>query len=193
MDYSKKISDLSQKHATAQALVLSTKKQTAKAILHHDDALGALRIFQQTAEIIQQKAHRQISYVVTRCLAVVFDDPYQFQIQFEQKRGRTEARLQFVRRGLVLQDPLDESGGGVVDIASFALRLASLILSRPQRRRCLILDEPFKFVHPPERRPRIVKMIQMLADEFDVQFIIVTGIEELVTGTVIHLDNRQDL
>ena len=72
-------------------------------------------------------------------------------------------------------------------MASFALRVACLILSQPERRRLLILDEPFKFVHPPERRPRLVAMLEMLANEFGVQVIMITGIDELRCGAVLEL------
>ena len=92
------------------------------------------------------------------------------------------------REGLVLDDPINSAGGGVIDVAAFGLRVASLILSKPAHRRLLVLDEPFKFVHPPERRPRLVEMLKMLAREFQVQIIMVTGIEELHCGTVIHIE-----
>ncbi|MCH8068353.1 MAG: ATPase, partial [Candidatus Marinimicrobia bacterium] len=73
---------------------------------------------QQVAQNIQQQAHDQIAGVVTRCLQAVFDDSYEFHIDFERKRGRTEAQLYFSRNGNRL-DPMSASGGGCVDLASF--------------------------------------------------------------------------
>src|SRR6185503_13063551 len=80
----------------------------------------AQEILQLLAQAVQQQAHTKISGVVSSCLSAVFDDPYEFRVQFDRKRGRTEASLRFVRGGLEV-DPLTASGGGVVDVAAFAL------------------------------------------------------------------------
>lgn len=145
----------------------------------------AKKIVQAVAQAVQQKAHDRIAGVVSRCLSAVFDEPYEFRVLFEQKRGRTEARLVFCRGELEV-DPLTASGGGVVDVAAFALRLSALLLTRPPLRRVVVLDEPFKFVSE-AYRGRVRLMLETLAAELDVQFVVVTHIRELVTGTVIDL------
>ena len=145
----------------------------------------ALEVTQHVAEAIQENAHKQIAAVVSRCLEAVFDEPYEFEIIFERKRNRTEARLVFVREGLEV-DPMSASGGGVVDVACFALRLACLMLSRPPKRRLVVLDEPFKFVSA-GYRDNVRTMLETLAEEMQVQFIMVTHIEELQTGKVIQI------
>ena len=123
--------------------------------------------------------------MVSRCLEAVFDEPYEFHLNFELKRGRTEARLSFVRDGVEV-DPLTASGGGVVDVAAFALRLSCLMLAQPPLRRLLVMDEPFKYVSE-EYRERIRVLLETLATEMGVQFVMVTHITELKTGTVIEL------
>jgi ABC-type uncharacterized transport system YnjBCD ATPase subunit len=140
---------------------------------------------QLVAEALQQRVHHQLAAVVSRCLALVFDDPYEFKLTFEKKRNRTECRLSFVRNGFEV-DPTTASGGGVVDVASFALRLAALVLSRPRRRLLVVLDEPFKFVSL-EYRENVRIMLETLAAEMGIQFIMVTHIQELQTGKVIEL------
>jgi len=150
-----------------------------------EDAKAAQDLAQHVAQAVQQQAHDQIAGVVSRCLSAVFDEPYTFNIHFERKRNRTEARLTFERDGTEV-DPMTASGGGVVDVASFALRLSCLILNKPPLRRVLIMDEPFKYVSE-EYRERIRELLETLADEMDVQFIMVTHINELKTGTVVEL------
>lgn len=140
---------------------------------------------QQIAQEIQQKAHARIAAVVSQCLEAVFDEPYTFKINFEQKRGRTEATLVFERDGMEV-DPLTASGGGVVDVAAFALRLSCLMLSRPPVRRMVVLDEPFKFVSE-EYRGKVREMLEQLSKELNIQIIMVTHIPELETGTIIRL------
>lgn len=149
------------------------------------DAEEAQRVCQMVAQAVQQQAHDRIAGVVSRCLEAVFDEPYEFKILFEQKRGRTEASLVFVRGDQTL-DPLTASGGGVVDVAAFALRVSCLLLARPALRRVLVLDEPLKFVSE-QYRPRARAMIEKLAEDLGIQFIIVTHDEAYKTGKVVEL------
>lgn len=150
---------------------------------YRESVLEAQKIVQGIALQIQTEAHNKIADVVSRCLEAVFgDDAYQFRITFEQKRGRTEASLAFVRDGVEI-DPMSASGGGAVDVAAFALRVACLVLSRPPLRRVLFLDEAFRFLSL-EYRPRVAEMIESLAQELEIQFILVTHSPELQIGKV---------
>ena len=153
----------------------------AKAVAYAD----ALVLAQTVAQQVQQQAHARIADVVTRSLAAVFDEPYVFKIKFERKRNRTEASLVFERQGLEV-DPMTAAGGGVIDVAAFALRLACLMLQRPAVRRLLVMDEPFRFVSV-NYRPRLRTLLDQLAREMDCQFIIVTHDPHLTLGTVIDL------
>lgn len=146
----------------------------------------AQKILQGIAQMIQQQAHTQIAGVVSRCLDSVFDEPYEFKIVFEQKRGKTEGRIVFLRADGLELDPMSASEGGQIDVATFALRLSTLLLTKPQQRKVLVLDEPFKCLSA-EYWERARRLIEGLAKEFDVQFIIVTHNQELKTGRVIEL------
>lgn len=161
------------------------KKLLEVSCQHHEDVLEAQQIVQQIAQRIQQRAHDQIAGVVSRCLAAVFDEPYTFKILFERKRGRTEARLVFERDSLTV-DPLTASGGGVVDVAAFALRIACVVLNKPSLRRFLILDEPFKFLSI-ENRGRMRGLLESLSKEMGVQLVMITHIGEFQAGKVIEL------
>lgn len=145
----------------------------------------AQKIIQTAAQEIQQRAHHQIARIVTESLEAIFDDPYKFKILFEKKRGRTEARLVFDREGMEV-DPLTASGGGVVDIAAFTLRLSCLMLNKPPLRRILVLDEPFRFVSP-EYRGAVRKLLEELSESLQIQIILTTHMEELQTGKIIRL------
>ncbi len=142
----------------------------------------SLHLAQCVAEQVQTQAHAQITGVVNRSLQAVFDEPYIFKIKLEKKRNRTEAALVFERNGLDV-DPLTASGGGVVDVAAFALRLSCLMLSRPKVRRILILDEPFKNLSK-EYRPRLRQLLTALCDEMQVKILMVTHMKELKLGNV---------
>lgn len=150
----------------------------------------AQKSIQKVAQSVQQEAHDRIAGLVTRCLGAVFDEPYEFKIEFERKRGKTEAALKFVRDGLVLDDPMNQAGGGVIDVASFALRLACLVLRRPQIRRLLVLDEPFKNIRGAEYRGRVRALLEALSREIGVQFILCVDADaypQFVLGHVVEM------
>jgi hypothetical protein len=159
----------------------------ATAAAEYEAAVEAQVIAQTVARQMQQAASDDIANIVTHCLAAVFDDPYKFVIQFERKRGKTEAGLWF-KRGPHLLNPWYGVGGGVLDVAAWGLRLAVLTQMRPQPRPLLVLDEPFRFVHSPRYRARVQTMLSELPKRLGVQVLMVTGVEELVTGKVIQLE-----
>jgi len=175
--------------AAQQAAALLALKAARTAVNTTEEAFQdadeAQQIVQAVAETIQEEAHDRIAGVVTRCLAAVFEEPYEFKIQFERIRGRTEARLQFVRDGMAI-NPIDSSGGGVVDVAAFALRVSCLMLARPAVRRVIILDEPFRFVSA-DRRGLVRAMLEGLSADLKIQMIIVTHMPEIQCGTIIDL------
>ncbi len=171
---------------TAAHVALVTARDAVNtAETAYQDADEAQQIVQAVAETIQEEAHDRIAGVVSRCLAAVFDEPYEFKIQFERIRGRTEARLQFIRDGMAI-NPLDGSGGGVVDVAAFALRVSCLMLARPACRRVVILDEPFRFVSR-SYRGRVRAMLEGLQKDLQIQMVMVTHIEEFHMGSVVDL------
>ncbi len=184
-DYKAKIDKLVLQREVAEKTYQREMVSVARSEGHLDDVEEGQRITQGVAQAVQQQVHDRIAGVVSRCLEAVFDDPYEFQILFEQKRGRTEARLAFVREGMEL-DPMTASGGGVIDVAAFALRLACLMLIRPRVRHLVVCDEPFRFVSV-EYRPRMREMLEGLAEDMEIQFVMVTHMEDLKMGTVVEI------
>lgn len=140
---------------------------------------------QTVALTVQTQAHKRIASVVSRCLAAVFEQPYVFQIIFERKRGRTEANLVFERGGNLV-DPMTASGGGVVDVAAFALRLSCLLLAKPPLRRLLLADEPFHNLSQ-QYQPRVAELLMSLSKELDMQIVMVTHDAEFVQGHVVRI------
>lgn len=172
--------------ALAKDALRKETEELAKATTGLQQAQDAREILQHLAQSVQQYAHERISHVVSSCLSAVFDEPYEFRIQFERKRGRTEARLLFVRDGLEV-DPLTAAGGGMVDVAAFALRVSCLVLHRPRLSRVVILDEPFRFVSQ-EYQGNVRGMLEQLSREMKIQIIFITHNANLVTGKVIRLE-----
>jgi hypothetical protein len=160
----------------------------AKEVLIHVEE--AQRITQHIAGLLQQRAHERMSRVVSRCLEAVFEEPYEFFIRFERKRGKTEAVLEFTRDGEAYSDPLNEVGGGVLDVAALALRLSCVMVSKPPSRRTFILDEPWSNVRGASNRDRTSKLLKVLSEEFGVQWIINTDIPSYRAGTVVDMSDQ---
>lgn len=152
--------------------------------------MEAQGIVQGIAQSLQQRAHDGIASVVTRCLQVVFDNPYEFRIRFDQKRGKTEAVMVFVRDGHEYDDPFNDVSGGVIDVAALALRLVCIALSRPPARRLLVLDEPFCNVRGLSNRQRVRRMLLELAEKLEFQIILNIDVDvypEFRIGKVVEL------
>lgn len=164
-----------------------TEKETLViAQQHAEDLKEAQIIIQQVAQIIQQKAHEKIEGVVSKCLEAVFGDKYGFKIRFERKRGRTEAILLLLKDGHEIENGQDADSGGVVDVAALALRLSCIVLSKPALKRIMILDEPFRNLDL-QNRENIRILLEELAEDFKVQFIIVTHELAFKTGNIISI------
>lgn len=162
-----------------EELIFETTRQQ---LVHCEEAQ---KIIQSVAQTLQRKAHDRIAGVVTKCLQSIFDDKYEFKIEFEQKRGRTEAELLYLKDGIEI-DPVDGDGGGVLDVASVALRMVSVILNKPYLRRLLVLDEPYKHLSK-DHAERIADMLITLSEEMQMQIILVSHETKLQIGKVIQL------
>lgn len=190
-EYRKEVNNLLADYRAICNQLDEEQKTFIKATNNHEFSQEAQQLLQEVAQVVQQEAHNRIASVVSLCLESVFDDPYKFKIEFERKRGKTEARLVLTRNSLVLNDPINEAGGGVIDVASFALRLACLILSRPQKRRILVLDEPFTNIRGKENRCRMRQLLMSLAQDLNVQFILNIDIDsypEFALGKVVEIE-----
>jgi len=170
----------------AQAVLHTESRDLQAAQTQALDAEEAQRLTQTIAQQIQQQAHTQLASVVSRALEAVFDEPYALRIDFERKRGRTEAVLLFDRDGEPF-DPLSATGGGCVAVAALGLRIAHLCRQLPPLRRVLVADEPLQHVSA-DYRPRLGEMLFTLARELGIQLILTTHSKEYMIGKVIRLE-----
>lgn len=139
----------------------------------------SLHLHEEAREIIREtgiKTMNQISYhisdITSLALEAVFDNPYRLVTEFVQRRNKTECDLYFERDGNRV-DPLAASGVGAVDIASFALRIASWSMNRPHSRNVIILDEPFKCLSD-NYQEKASMMLKELSEKLNLQFILIS-------------------
>jgi len=120
----------------------------------------------------QQELSFHISNITSMALSAVFDNPYELSVEFVQRRNQTECDLFFVRDGNKI-DPLEASGGGAVDVAAFALRVASWSMQTPHTRPVFILDEPFKHLKG-DANLRVLDMVNEISKRLNVQIIMIS-------------------
>ena len=129
----------------------------------------AMEIVKKVSLETQGQLEYHLSDMVSTGLNSVFDDEYGFRIIFEEKRGKTECRLYFEKKGHLV-DPLNFSGLGEADIAAFCLRCAAWCMDK-RYRNTLILDEPFKHLKGEKENIKAIQMMKMLSDELNLQII----------------------
>ena len=139
----------------------------------------AQTFLQKVAQETQEHLKFKIEDIVNLALETCFPHEYSFRLNFNISRGKTEAELVFLSQSSDRPiDPMNASGGGVVDLTSFALRIASYALEQGNDN-VIILDEPFRFVSR-DLVSRADEILKVLSEKLNLQIILVTHIPELI-------------
>ena len=173
------ITQLRQRLEQQKGKKMQAEQSLADVTIELKDATRSLHRHEEAKEIIRtvgQKTQEQLQYhisdITSLALDAVFADPYELKVEFVQRRNKTECDLLFVRNDSAV-DPISASGGGAVDVASFALRIASWSMMRPRTRNTIILDEPLRFLSG-DNQERASAMIKEISQRLGLQFVIVT-------------------
>ena len=173
---------IEQKKGVFQSLLLrkSKTKKTVKQLKKEIKASEEAHIIIcSIAKETQKQIQYQISSLVTLALKSVFPEPYEFKAEFVMKRNKTECSIFFLKNGKKF-DPMTEVGGGVLDVASFALRVSMWALSGVNDN-ILLLDEPFKNINDDtsELHRKIAELTKEVSEKLNLQIIIISMIPEL--------------
>jgi DNA repair exonuclease SbcCD ATPase subunit len=159
-----------------------TQNTTKLSELNNDylDIEQAQIIIQEVGKQTQEQVRYHIEDIVSLAIDSIFPNQYNFIIDFDIKRNKTEAEIYFIDRktGCKIK-PMDAMGGGIVDISSFALRVALWSLKTGKKNNTIILDEPMRFLSK-DLQPKGAEMIKKLSEKLNIQFIIVTHNSEIV-------------
>lgn len=139
----------------------------------------AQAFLQKVAQDTQSQLKFQIEDIVNLALETCFPNEYEFQLQFNISRGKTDAELVFLsqKTGRPI-DPMNASGGGVVDLTCFALRIASYALEQGIDN-VIILDEPFRFISR-DLQARAGEILKSLSTKLGLQILMVTHIGQMI-------------
>lgn len=162
-----------------ESKIKELKHEISKLRLEQINTDKASDIIQIVAKQTQNEIKYRICEPVTLAMESVLDEPYTFNLEFVNRRNQTECDLSFEQDG-ELFNPLKESTGGGVDIASFALRASLLSLHNPKPRNLIILDEPFKHLDR-EKHELAGEMLRKISESLNIQIIMTTHSKELLT------------
>ncbi|MDR1104360.1 MAG: AAA family ATPase [Endomicrobium sp.] len=183
---------MSQKRNYSELIAQATgaKKQLVKSLdactLAHKQLTRKLQyvekaqaFLQKVAQETQEQLKIHVEDIVQLALDAIFPDRYTFEIQFTISYGKTIAELVFISKQTGhMVDPMIASGGGVVDVCSFALRLACWTLSRDVDK-VIILDEPFRFLSK-NLQERAGQLLKELSGKLNIQIILTTHLDALI-------------
>ena len=144
-----------------------------------EDCTNAREIIRQVAVFTQEQLSFHLEDIVSNAMESVFDHPYKFKVKFETSRNKTECVLRLEDHNGFLVSPLDASGGGVVDVCSFALRIAIWSISSPRTRSVLILDEPFRYLSR-DLLDNAGNMLKELSEKLGLQILMISHEKSLV-------------
>lgn len=138
----------------------------------------ALEIVKQVALKTQKELEYHISNLISSAIDGVFpNNEYEFKVKFIERRGKTECDL-VLTNGDEEINPIEATGGGLVDIISLALRVSFLSMQNKKYEPVLLLDEPFKHLSTDLQNQAAI-MLKELADKIGLQVIYISHSEDV--------------
>lgn len=148
----------------------------------------ALEIAKAVGLATQKQLEFRLSAQVSFAMDAVFDNPYRLKLLFQERRGKTEADLLFVRDQLEFP-PIGSAGGGAIDVAALALRIAYWTMRRDRSiRPVLLLDEPLSQLKGDEHNRRALAVIREISHQLGLQIIMVSDERVSREDTIAHAD-----
>lgn len=165
------------------------KDQVTKAKNYIEVVEEAQVTLQTAAQETQQQLRYHIEDLVQTAMDTIFPGKYTFCVDFELKRGKTEASM-YVEQGVAKMNPMDSNGGGLADIIALGLRMACWTLSKTDN--LLIMDEPYKNLSA-GYRPLMGEILKTLSRKLGLQVITVTHDQEItsIADRIFRLTQRQ--
>lgn len=163
---------------------LKTRKKDLKQLVKESEqkqkvAIQALTVSQEVAQQTQKELEIQISNIVTSAIQAIFNKPYEFRVDFQVRRNKTEADIYLTDEDGNRFNPIHDNGGGIADIIAFSLRLACWRLNNPRTCGVVIYDECLKFVSK-NYIPAVVSFVKEICEKLDLQIIMITHIEQFI-------------
>jgi hypothetical protein len=129
-------------------------------------------------QIVSSKGIGKIESIVTGGIRLVFGKKTSLVIEKKDGAKGTTYKIQ-IKKGDLVGDPFDSFGGGVVNLASFLLRV--IMIKRFKMAKFLAVDESFNNVSK-EYLPKVSELIQTLTNDHGFKILAVTHQPELASA-----------
>lgn len=178
MDIKEKLQELNIKKSSYQSMLDERNVRYNEIVKELNVTENSQSFVQSVAQVVQSQLSSQIDTIVNLGLNTCFPG-YTFEMKYVASRGKTEVQF-VVTDGKSIIDPLNQCGGGFVDLLCFCLRIAVYSISSVNN--VIIFDEPFKFLSK-GLRSKVAELLVTLSDKLNLQIIEVTHIEELAENS----------
>lgn len=119
-----------------------------------------------------------VSKIASEALSSIFEeDAYQLEADFVSRRGQTECDIGFKKGGRSFADPEFESGGGAVNVASYALRISIMTIGEVMP--VLIADQPFRDLSA-RHHEDFIEFFKKVSEEMGMQMIIISHLPKQI-------------
>ena len=190
------MTDLSLDHLRRPRLALEARHDQSKRlyrdlhaqVLAHQARLSWQPEVKQVLETLQSREHERAvgayEQMLTALLQDVLPGPQEVVMDLHAHGGLPALDI-FRRKGLgqPLEDVLNGAGGSVANVLSTGLRAIALI--RSGKRRFLVLDEADCWIKP-AWAPRFASVIQQLAEQMNVQVLMISHHDESLFPMIPH-------
>ena len=166
------------------------EQQIESATARTADLESARDVCNAVLLLTQTKVKGLVEDVVTLALSTVFGDDYGFELEYQLKRGQSEA-VPWILKGGERYSPREEVGGGVLDITSLAMRLALWSLTTPRPAPLFVLDEPAGNLSR-DLGEAFGRMLKEVSDKLGIQILIVTHNSDIIGLADKAYEVRQD-
>jgi hypothetical protein len=141
-------------------------------------------LIMEIGKATQEQVKQYIEDTVTLALQSVYGHLYKFIVKFEyNKRDQLETYFFLDKGGKLLELRKNTTGGGVVDVCAFSIRMVVWVLDdETPSPPIMIMDEPFKNVSA-KFIPSVSEMVKKVSDMLEIQFIIVTHNETFIENS----------
>lgn len=145
-------------------------QQERKHLLEQE--IQAVRLL---SSVVKSKIAKDFSKLVTEGIRFIFEKDLEFVVHLDSEKAIPQASFKVIYEGQE-RHPLDDMGGGIVDVISFCLRLVMLELLHLEGP--LFLDEPFKHLSS-YYRERAALFLREYAETSGRQILLVTHSPEM--------------
>jgi ABC-type sugar transport system ATPase subunit len=148
------------------------------AELLQETLTAALAVLQELEGAWRRSFESRLSSVVSEGLTAIFGEEIKLEVKSTVKRDATSMQLVLTQGGIEIDDIVGGTGGSLVSVLDVLLKIL-LLVSAPDLRRVLVLDESFRMVEA-RHLPALGQLLRELSQRLDLQFILVSHETELL-------------